>query len=294
MWVYNILIALTSKVKETEREKAASFLATLILQLNDLFPNSVPPQVYLTLIDKMYKKHEQAKDGSIPLKEFACDLFALAIILSKATDEDAIYIEDFKRILHTPAQLQALDFSLGLSVITQAKTLERIELIRIDYQVKPDLDHILEILKQLNDLSIHVDLISYFRNLIVESELFDHFLSQVYAQYRCHLIPPTGQTNFPSFKRKCPEKETNDNASLYKKPLINQHPFLIRPRVNPSHCTLAKRYLSRKEFIQLSPLAFFESQYLVNESPLLPPASEESSGKKIDDGPKASGLSRIF
>lgn len=266
MWYYKLLFALISKVKQADQEQADSFLISFISEINRQFPESVPPQVCLGLIDKMYRKYGQVADDSIAVSKFTSDLFALGIILSKATEDEAVYVEDFKKIYQDPEKLRILGFSADIPTISQVKDLEIKQLIVIGYNVSPDLNHILQILNHQNEQNINIELIIYFSNLMVESKLFDDFLSQVYAQYRSNLNHLSSQIgSAPKVIKKRKYDDTRDKEDTQPDKRVgflnpyNQCLFLDSQRCHyPS--VQPKRYISRKEFIQISPIAFFEGQ----------------------------------
>lgn len=283
MWYYELLHALIFKVEEQERYAAHSFLVTIISQLDEIFEAShiepVHPQIYLGLVDKMYKQYNHAENGSIPLRQFTRELFALAIILSKAADDEKIYIDDFKKIIKYPTNLQILGFS-KTTAIQEITNLEITQLVKMNYNVNPDLDHVLEILNQQKSVHLHLGLITYFQSLASKSDLFDVFLNNVYAQRRAKLEPPIPTFSDENKKRKRPL--TPNNASLQVKrikeeqaEIVEEAQLCFRPitksfkkrsrfqnmRIHSQPCELitSDGCLSTGQLIQLSPFAFFGS-----------------------------------
>ncbi|KTC85836.1 hypothetical protein [Legionella drozanskii] len=283
MWYYELLYALIFKVEEQKRYAAHSFLVKIISQLDYIFEASrfepVHPQIYLGLVDKMYNQYKHAENGSITVGQFTRELFALAIILSKAADDEKIHLCDFENIVKDPNNLRILGFS-KTTAVQDMNNLEITQLIKMNYNVNPDLDHVLEILNQQESVNLHLGLITYFESLASKSDLFDDFLNNVYAQRRAKLEPPIPTFSDENKKRKRPV--TPNNASLQVKrikeeqaEIVEEAQLCFRPitksfkkrsrfqnmRIHSQPCELitSDGCLSTGQLIQLSPFAFFGS-----------------------------------
>ncbi|KTD32880.1 DNA repair protein [Legionella nautarum] len=278
MWYYKLLCALLFKVEKKERLAANSFLITILSEVDDIFEASrtepVPPQVYLALVDKMYKKFKEVADGSVTLIEFARELFTLALILSKAADDEHIYLDNFENIIKDRNKLGALGI-FTIEPMAMLNSLEKEQLMKMNYNVSPDLDHILRILHQQKDLNIHLGLINYYEPLASISDLFDDFINKVNVQYQIKskaAIPAACPTenrkrkafaleNKPKQEREEPKEQLRKEVCLLKKPRlsivgVNSQSTPIQYEQEPH-----KHYLSKAEFIQLSPFGFFASQF---------------------------------
>lgn len=304
MWYYKLLCALIFKVEEKERRAANSFLIAILSKVDRIFAASktepVPPLVYLALVDKMYKTYGQVADESVKLEDFTRELFTLVLILSKSADDDHIYIKNFKRIIRDQDKLKTLGISTT-EPMAELKKLEIEQLMKIDFNIYPNLDHVLRILHQHNDPSLHLGLINYFKPLASISEPFDDFINRVSLQYH-QLTAATpacpdenrkrkafvmenktkGETEEPQEQR--PNEVQLPTCELSKKPI--KKPRLLTIEVNSQLTTVQYKqeqphyYLSRSrsEFIQPSPFTFFTSQAPA-ENYISQIASEYSNGK---------------
>ena len=102
MWCQKLLYPLTLKVIEEDQPKANLFIDILFNGLQQISaPDPIPTEVFLNLIDRMYKKYEQTSNGSVTLADFSQSLLGLSMVFLKCSFDAAKYLSKSYKVFFT-------------------------------------------------------------------------------------------------------------------------------------------------------------------------------------------------
>lgn len=183
MWYKILLDALARRVESESQNTAIRFSNDLCDYLLRHFKEeNLAPELSLGIIDKMYHLYEDKKAGSVPLVDFARDLFGLAIVYSKSSCDQGTLNEDFFGILKAANMASTLKFRKLENPVFWIRYREREVLSKLKFSLKVDLNHVYNIIIQSKSDELIDNLMSDFDDLKRQSSLFDGFINRLQAR----------------------------------------------------------------------------------------------------------------